>query len=154
MKYKIKNKIYWFFVFFRVFFGAFGSIEIGVQGMKFKGELECHLEVVISDKEKAKAFYLEGEWKDYFVNPSFSTFTSHVACAFLDSCEEFTYSRFRRRVTGIVRSVEPVGTFQYDSEKNEWRLIENYEKVGEPLLCGEIIIRFLLEPYCNSLHDL
>lgn len=145
MKYKNKNKIAWFLCFFSVFFGAFGSVGIGVLGMKFKATLECEIEVDFSDKEKAQAYFIDGDWKEYFYTfDGLDEFTRHLVYAFNESEEMLRGGR--------IKFVEGIGEFIHDRSKNEWRLTHKNLQEGESFLCGQIVIRYVQDTHCSTLE--
>ncbi len=85
------------------------------------------------DKQKAKAFFIDGSWKTCFGNfddlEALSGFLAH----------EFLNSKCPSRK----RHIEGFGEFVFVRERNIWRLNDEHIKAdGNTLPCGDIEIRY------------
>ena len=113
--------------------------------MKFKATLECEIEVDFSDKDKAKTYFIDGDWQEYFYAfDGLDEFTRHLVYAFNESEEMLRGGR--------IKFVEGVGEFIYDRSKKEWRLTHKNLQEGESFLCGQIVIRYVQDTHCSTLE--
>lgn len=106
--------------------------------MKFKNTIQCEIEVDIKDREKAKAFFIDGDWSEIFYEISdLDELASILGFAFHNAEE--------RLGQGLFKSIEGFGDYIYSYEKKEWHLTDRLLEEGEDLPCGNIVIKYISE---------
>ncbi|MDA9557766.1 hypothetical protein N9R79_09795 [Vibrio sp.] len=116
--------------------------------MKFRSLIKCEIDVNFVDQEKAKAFFIDGDWKDiYYEFLDLEEAARHLAFAFHNAPEKLSEG-------GLFRDVDGFGEYFYSRDNKEWRLTDKYVPNGVGMPCGEIIISYESELQCSQAEEI
>lgn len=101
--------------------------------MKIRSNFEMDIDVEFSEPEKAKAFFIDGDWKNHFFTfGDLQEFTAALAFSFHATPDQ--WDRERKTWT---RSPEGYGTFVKDDSEKWVNIEEAYEDIGRIVITYE-----------------
>ena len=92
---------------------------------RYNVTLEAEVSVSLSDPEKAKAYFIDGTWKDYFwkINDIDELHKTIAHAFYIES------SQYDKELNVMVRSVEGFGTFVRQDDRSHVAEFEDYGKL-------------------------
>ena len=114
----------------------------------FRTTFEYQIDVNFIDKEKAESFFLESDWKDCFYEfNDLDEAAEHVAMNFHNDSGQYEGG-------DLIKYIEGFGSFLFHREENEWRLTKGALKDSDELPCGDIIIKYEMNPECTEIREM